>query len=48
MTDQGEIKSGRVDAELFLNAKRQIEMKLDWRWLEGDNTHGTSHYIEVD
>jgi len=46
LTDDGELKAGKAIAQIRLNRKNKIRLKLDWKWLTGTDQKGVSEYIE--
>ncbi|NNC37481.1 MAG: hypothetical protein EX271_12435 [Acidimicrobiales bacterium] len=47
LTTEGELKAGRADAHFSLNEAGTICIDMQWQWLSGDKTSGTSHYEEI-
>ncbi len=46
LTDEGELKAGKAIAEVSLNEKNKIKLKLAWEWLGDIHQEGISEYIE--
>ena len=46
LTDEGELKAGKAIAQVSLNEKNKIMLKLDWEWMGESKENGTSEYIE--
>ncbi|EAR03014.1 hypothetical protein [Maribacter sp. HTCC2170] len=46
ITTDDELKAGKAIAEISLNEQGKIKLKLNWEWLGGNQTIGTSEYIE--
>lgn len=47
LTDEGELRAGSANAKVSINSDYKIQMDLNWRWLNGDKTSGTSTYLEI-
>lgn len=45
VTTSGEVRAGRAHAILTVDDAQEIRMRLDWQWLTGDRTHGTSTWV---
>lgn len=48
ITLTGELKAGRATARFVYGPDRQLHMHLDWQWLTGDRTKGTSDWALVE
>lgn len=46
LTDEGDLKAGKAVAQVSLNERNKIKLKLDWEWLNGSSQKGVSEYIE--
>ncbi|MCL6267418.1 hypothetical protein [Flagellimonas myxillae] len=46
LTKEGELKSGRANADVSLDNQGKIRLKLDWQWLTATGEKGTSEYVE--
>ena len=47
VTSEGELKAGKALARVSSENGR-LRLSLDWEWLNGDQSHGKSEYIEAD
>ena len=47
LINDGELKSGKAHAKVSINSNEKVQLDLDWEWLDGDRTTGTSTYIEL-
>ena len=47
LTDDGELKAGNANAKVSINSNNKIQLDLNWQWLNGDKTSGTSTYVEI-
>ena len=43
----GELKSGEALAHFSVNQAGRICIDMQWQWLNGDHSSGTSHYEEI-
>ncbi len=48
LTTDGELKAGSAYAKVSKNKEGKIQLDLNWQWLNGDKSSGTSIYLEVD
>jgi hypothetical protein len=48
LTVDGELKAGSAEATISINGSGRIQLDLRWHWLNGDQTSGTSTYVEID
>ncbi|MCW3121285.1 MAG: N-acetyltransferase [Flavipsychrobacter sp.] len=48
MTTDNELKAGKAIADVSLDEKGRIKLRLNWEWLGDKKETGTSEYIEVD
>jgi hypothetical protein len=48
LTFAGELKAGSARAKVSINGDNKIQLDLNWSWLNGDKTSGTSTYVEID
>ena len=46
ITVTGELKAGRALASFRRNSGGLLHMHLDWQWLMGDQSKGTSQWVE--
>lgn len=46
ITTSGELKAGKAVAT-FTQTDNRVSIHMSWQWLNGDNSTGISHYIEV-
>jgi len=46
ITVKSELKAGRAIAIFTHDSDGHLHMHLDWQWLTGDQSKGTSHWIE--
>ena len=46
MTTNHELKAGKAIAEISLNHKKKIRLKLHWEWMDGSGEKGISEYLE--
>ena len=47
-TNDGELKAGSAVAKVSINKNDKIQLDLNWKWLNGDKTSGTSTYVEIN
>ena len=47
LTAENELKAGKAQAKISLTEDQKITLRLDWKWLTGDKSHGESIYSEV-
>lgn len=47
MTKDHVLKAGKATAEFTQVESGRVTMDLNWRWLTGDKSSGTSHYEEI-
>lgn len=47
MTIDNELKAGKAIAEISLNEKGRIKLKLHWEWLGDKKEKGISEYVEI-
>lgn len=47
MTTDGELRAGKAYAKTSLRVDGKIQLNLDWEWLNGDSSSGTSVYVEI-
>ncbi|MEO9512298.1 MAG: hypothetical protein ABJN84_06350 [Flavobacteriaceae bacterium] len=48
LTTDGALKAGQSTGTISLNKNGKLELKFDWRWLNGDLSNGKSEYVEID
>jgi len=48
ITAEKELKAGEAKAEISFTDKGKMKLKVDWRWLNGEQSQGVSEYIETD
>ncbi len=48
LTNDEELKSGKAHAKVSINLNERVQLDLNWQWLDGDKSSGTSTYIEID
>ena len=48
LTADGELKSGKADAEVSIDNTGKVRLDLQWQWLDGDGETGRSTYLEID
>ncbi len=48
LTNEGELKAGSANVKVSINSDGKIQMNLDWQWLNGERSSGTSTYVEID
>ena len=46
-TTSGEIQAGQAKATFVQTGNGEYEMHLDWQWLTGDQSKGTSQWMHV-
>lgn len=46
ITRAGILMSGRSTGTISKNEEGLLKLDFDWHWLDGDQSGGTSHYIE--
>ena len=47
ITNDGALLAGKSNGVISKNEEDLLEIKLDWNWLNGDQSSGKSHYIEI-
>jgi len=47
LTKEGELLAGESKGRISLNEDQKLEIHFDWRWLNGNQSGGKSHYIEM-
>lgn len=47
LTNDGELLAGRSSGTVTKNENDLLEINFDWKWLNGDQSSGKSHYIEM-
>lgn len=47
LTVEGELLAGQSHGVVTKNEDDLLEIKFEWNWLNGDQSGGWSHYIEV-
>nr|WP_236669099.1 hypothetical protein [Aquimarina mytili] len=47
ITDNGELKSGESKGTITKDSSGKLQLRFVWTWLNGDQTGGTSEYIEL-
>ena len=48
LTNDGELKAGKALATVSINEQGKTQLDLDWKWIDGDESKGTSRYVEID
>ena len=48
LTNDGELKAGSAYAKVSKNKEEKIQLDLNWQWLNGDKSSGTSTYLEIE
>lgn len=48
ITTNGELKAGESEGVITQNKDGKTVLKMNWNWLNGDLSGGTSEYIEID
>ncbi|HAA15613.1 MAG TPA: hypothetical protein DCE41_29450 [Cytophagales bacterium] len=48
LTQDRELKVGESTGTISRNPAGKLQLKFDWRWLNGDLSGGKSEYIEID
>ena len=46
LTADGEMKAGQAQAHFSVNEAGKLTIDMQWQWLNGDLSSGTSHYEE--
>lgn len=47
LTNAGEMKAGQAQARFAINDAGSLTIDMQWQWLNGDKSAGTSHYEEI-
>lgn len=47
LTAGGELKAGQAQAHFSINDEGKLCIDMQWQWLNGEKTSGTSHYEEI-
>lgn len=47
LTQSGELKAGQAKAKFSVSEHGRLCIDMQWQWLNGDQTAGTSHYEEI-
>ncbi|MEL7426368.1 MAG: hypothetical protein AAFN81_25460 [Bacteroidota bacterium] len=47
LTVEGQLLAGESKGRLSKNAEGLLEIRYAWNWLNGDQSGGHSHYIEI-
>ncbi len=47
VTIEGKLLAGESNGTVSKHADGRLQMNLDWKWLNGDQSGGKSEYIEV-
>ncbi len=47
LTTDDVLKAGSAIAQITLSESNKMKLQLNWRWLTGDLSSGTSEYIEI-
>ncbi len=47
VTTEGKLLAGESSGMVSKNAEGRLQINLDWKWLNGDQSGGKSEYIEV-
>lgn len=47
LTTEGKLLAGESSGIVLQNEEGLLEIKFDWHWLNGDQSGGKSHYIEI-
>lgn len=46
-TTDNQLKAGKAIADISTDKDQRIKLQLDWEWITGDYSSGTSEYIEI-
>ncbi|MEM6698339.1 MAG: hypothetical protein AAF599_08080 [Bacteroidota bacterium] len=47
LTTEGNLLAGKSKGRVSINKNQKLEIHFDWKWLNGDQSGGKSHYIEM-
>lgn len=47
LTKEGDLLAGESRGRISVNKDQKLELHFDWRWLNGNQSEGKSHYIEI-
>jgi hypothetical protein len=47
LTKDGEMKAGQAQAHFSISDTGKLTIDMQWQWLNGDKSAGTSHYEEI-
>jgi hypothetical protein len=47
LTKENELRAGKATAQISFTPDQKIRLKLRWKWITGDQSSGTSEYIEL-
>lgn len=48
LTVDGELVAGKALVHLSVEVSNKLKMQLNWQWLTGDLSSGTSYWLEVN
>jgi len=48
VTAEKELKAGKAKAQISFTEKGKMKLNVNWQWLNGDQSKGTSEYIETN
>ena len=48
LTNNGDMKAGQAQARFAVNDAGILTIDMQWQWLNGDKSSGTSHYEEIN
>lgn len=48
LTGHGELVAGKAIVHLSVGGSNKLKMELNWQWLTGDLSSGTSQWVEIN